>query len=143
MAIQNVSVAGTVDYALIKGGYDTTGAAMDGDAQIGAVKVGGDLVATSIVSGIRSTDPSFGLGDSVITTNNQTNILSKIASITVGGQIIGTIAAGDSFGIEAQAIGSIKTGGVSLALQPGAGNDDIFISQVTTHDVHIHEFGGT
>ncbi len=147
IAIKSVTVGGGTDFAQIMGGYDTTGASADGDAQLGAIKIGNDMIASSIVAGIESTtpfDPNFGAADKVIATNNTTAIHSAIASITVGGQIAGTVSpTTDSFGIEAQFIGAIKTGSVSFPLKAGAGNDDFHISQTTAHDVHVKEFAGT
>jgi hypothetical protein len=153
LAIKSLSVLGNVNYALIQGGYDTTGAAIDGDAQLGAIKVGGDLIASDVVSGVQSTDAYFGNFDKVIAAGNTTSIVSSIASLTVGGQIAGTVDPAvsgpaptksvDTFGIEAQLIGSIKTGTVTLPLKAGAGNDDLRLSQTTLHDVHVFELAGT
>ncbi|HYR59691.1 MAG TPA: hypothetical protein VEO95_13715, partial [Chthoniobacteraceae bacterium] len=106
VAIKSVAIGGGTDFAQIMGGYDTTGASADGDAQLGAIKIGSNMIASSIVSGIESTtpfDPNFGAADKVIATNNTAAIHSAIASITVGGQIVGTVSpTTDSFGIEAQ-----------------------------------------
>ena len=150
LAIKGVTIGGTVERALIQGGYDTDGLAANGDAQIGAIKVGGDLLATSIVAGIQSTDAFFGNFDKVIATGDTPAIISKIASLTVGGQIAGTVDPGppatksvDMFGLEAQFIGAIKTGAVNLPLKAGPFLDDFRLSQTTLRDVHIVELAAT
>ncbi len=144
IAIKSISSVGSADNALIQGGYDTLNNAVDPDAQLGRIKVGGNLTATSIVAGISSADANFGSADAVITPAgmmvNNSAIHSAIASIVVGGQFVGTVASSDKFGVEAQFIGSIKIGAVSLGLTKSASNDDITISQTTTRDVHILEF---
>jgi len=77
---------------------------------------------------------------------NTAGIISKFASLAVGGQIMGTVDPGppaaqsvDVFGIEAQFIGSIKIGSTKLPLTPGDVFDDIRLSQSTIRDVHVVE----
>jgi len=146
-AIKSVSITGSATYAEIEGGYDLDGNPFGGDAQIGVVTIGGDLIASDIIAGVKSTGTDFGNPtDTLIDRpgNAATDgILATISSIVVGGQIEGTTATGDMFGIEAQLIGSIKTGGVSLPLTKGPGNDDFYLSQTTGHDVHVRELPGT
>jgi len=149
LAIKGISISGTVERALIQGGYSTDGVAGNGDAQIGAIKIGGDLIATSIVAGVVSTDAFFGNFDRVITAGNTAGIVSKIVSLTVGGQIMGTVDPGpptlqsvDVFGIEAQFIGSITTGSTKLKFNAGNGNDDFRLSRTTIRDVHVVELPG-
>jgi hypothetical protein len=149
-AIKSVSVAGSATYAMIEGGYDLGGNPAGGDAQIGKVSIGGDLIASDIIAGVKSTTAEFGAStDTLIDKPGGSpgaagdGILASIASIVVAGQIEGTVATGDTFAIEAQLIGSIITGGLKLPLTPGPGNDDLFISQTTGHDVHIRELPGT
>lgn len=54
---------------------------------------------------------------------------SKIGSLIVGGLTDGTVAGGDSFGINAQEIGSVRIGGVNFPLDPGPADatDRLFI----------------
>jgi len=159
-AIAGVTVAGSSTYAIIEAGYGVNGATISGDAQIGPVTVGGDFIASDIIAGVKvqTAGTDFGTStDSLIATPIITpsvatdGIFSKIASITIGGQIEGTVATGDSFGIEAQKIGPITVGGLPLELKTtvvitnGLSQvlDDEYISQSTGHDVHIREFPGT
>jgi hypothetical protein len=146
-AIGSVSVAGSATYAMIEGGYDLAGNTFGGDAQIAKVAIGGDLIASDIIAGVKSTGTDFGNPTDTLIDRPGTaatdGILATIGSIVVGGQIEGTAATGDSFGIEAQLIGSIETGGVKLPMTKGPGNDDFYLSQTTGHDVHVRELPGT
>ena len=151
-AILSVSVGGSSNYAVIEGGYDLNGNPVSGDAQIGAVKIGGDMIASDIIAGVKVKTAGTDFGTSTDTTIDvpttppvlTDGILSMIKSIVVGGQIEGTVATGDSFGIEAQLIGPITTGGVKLQIEKTGTPllDDEYISQTTGHDVHIREFPG-
>jgi hypothetical protein len=148
-AIGSVFVGGTATYAQIEAGYDLNGNATDGDSQIGTVTIGGDLIASDIIAGVKSGNADAtifgGNTDSLIsrpTAVTTDGVLASIASIVVDGQIEGAGVMGDSFGIEAQLIGAIKTGGLSLALMKGPGNDGFFLSQTTNRDVHVREVGG-
>jgi hypothetical protein len=155
VAIGSLVVEGSATYAQILAGYDIgspSGPAIspkNGDAQIGSVKIGGDLIASDIIAGVKTAagDTNFGLAtDSAIglgTPAATDGIYSTIASIVVGGEIEGTNATVDMFGIEAQYIVSIKSGGLALPLTKGPGNDGFLISPQTARDVHVNEVGGT
>ncbi len=146
-AIGSVKVAGSSTYAIIEAGYDLNGNTFGGDAQIGAVSIGGDLIASDIIAGVKSASAQFGNSTDTLIDRPAAaatdGILASIASIVVGGQIEGTTATGDFFGIEAQVFGAIKIGGFALPLNKGPGNDNLLISQTTGHDVHIRELPGT
>jgi hypothetical protein len=64
-------------------------------------------------------------------------VVSRIAGVTIGGQAIGTLAAGDSFGIVAQAVGAVTVAGTVFATHPGVGNDQFTIAM--TGDVAVEE----
>jgi hypothetical protein len=88
-----------------------------GDAQIGRVVVGGDWVASNLAAGV---DLATGLA--IAGTNPDT--LSRIASVAIGGRLVGTAAAGDAFHITAQEVGRVTVGGAVLGpLAAGPGND--------------------
>ena len=149
-AVESVTVTGSSTYAVIEAGYGVGGATTSGDAQIGTVKVGGDLIATDIIAGVKvqTAGSDFGMAsDSLIDVPSATvtkdGILSSIASIVVGGQIEGATG-GATFGIEAQSIGSISTGGIKIPLKSAAsgGNDFVItptISATTEHDVRVRD----
>src|SRR5439155_857241 len=50
LAIGHLTVGGRVEFANILAGYQTDMGSVNGDAQIGAVKVGGDWVASNLVA---------------------------------------------------------------------------------------------
>lgn len=122
LAIKSITVGGSVKNALILGGYDQLGVATNPDASIGAVAVGGNWIASSIASGVAATDPFFGNGDDVKITEGVADlIVSRIASIVIGGYAIGTPSvSGDHFGFVAQRIGSLKVGTLPYPLVPGS-----------------------
>ena len=147
LAVTSVSVKESATFMQIEAGYDLSGNAASGDAQMGAITIGGDLIASDIIAGVKSSKGYFGdPTDTMIAKPSgdlTDGILATIASITVGGQIEGTTATANTFGIEAQLIGSIKTGGVALPLTKGSGNDDFMLGATTGKDVHVREFAGT
>ena len=92
LAIGRIAIGGRVEFAIILAGYDTRLVPRNADAQIGAVTVGGDWIASTIVAGVvdggngfgNSLDAKIGLGTDTL------GIVSKIASITIGGLALGT-----------------------------------------------------
>ncbi len=140
LAIGKIAIAGNIENAQILAGYDITLAPKNADAQIGAVKTGADWVASDLVAGAtNSVFPNFGSGDFRIggagTTDNS-SIISKIASITIGGLVVGTpnsVSATDHFGFVAQQIGSFKATGFTVPLR----SDNFGVGG--TADVSIHE----
>jgi hypothetical protein len=143
LAIASISVRGRVESAIIEAGVNLTGGVgLNADAQIGAVTVGGDWVASSIAAGaFQGNDNFFGDADDVKFSgpgvNDNSGVLSKIASVTIGGQVVGTAAAGDHFGIVAESVGAVTVGGTRLLLHPGPHNDDLSIG--ITGDFAVRE----
>ena len=64
-------------------------------------------------------------------------VASKIASLTIGGQALGTFAGGDAFGVVAQLVGAVRVGGTSLVLAQGPENDNFFVG--ITGDFKVNE----
>ena len=125
--------------AQILGGYLQNFAGpvpFNGNASIGPVKVGGDWIASSISAGVRDGGaPGFGTpGDTIIA---GATLISRIASISIKGAVIGTAADGDHFGFTAQQIGSFKAGPFKAALT--AGTDAAIELSPHTGDVAIRE----
>jgi hypothetical protein len=159
-AIGTVSVGGSATYMQVLAGYGLTGNPASGDAQISTVKVGGDLIASDIIAGVKTQTSGADFGTSTDTmiaipsANSSAvppypgvtadGVIASIASIVVGGQIEGTTSSG-TFGIEAQLIRAITTGGEKLVLTQasGAGTSSFYISptiSVTSeHDVHVRD----
>jgi len=118
IAIKKLTIGGDCKYAQIlagQNGFVNTTV----DAAIGTVKIGRDMVATSIAAGIDQGNDYFGDGDDQLIGGNagSPNIVAKIARVTVGGQIFGTSAGPkDSYGIEGELIGQLSVGKKKLPL---------------------------
>ncbi len=146
VAIVRITILGSVEYGLIQAGYNTDGVGVDPDAKIGTVIVKGNWIASSMVAGIQSTNTYYGDSDSsdsvipnpLLPKDPLFTNPSRIASITIGGQVLGTLAGGDNFAFAAQKLGRISIGGRLLPLT--AGLDDYTISVATGSDVRVIEF---
>jgi hypothetical protein len=144
LAIGKITIGGNIENAQILAGYDATLTPKNADAQIGAVKAGADWVASDLIAGATNPAfPNFGLGDFGIdgagTTDNAT-IISRIASITIGGLVFGTptsVSATDHFGFVAQQIGSFKVAGSAIPLRSGPHDDNFPVGGAA--DVSLHE----
>ncbi len=110
--------AGSVLHSQILAGYALDGTALNPDAQIGSVKVAGAWSASNLVAGIENTAGNFGGGtDGKISGTDNAAIISRIASVTIGGAISGTSTSStDHFGFVAEEIASFKGAGSSVAL---------------------------
>ena len=143
VAIGNISIGGRVEDALILAGYGTTLAVSNADAQIGAVKVGGDWIASDLVAGAQNSDfptgalaPNFGNASDASIGGGIAGFISKIESITIGGQVFGTpasVSSTDNFGFVAQGIGAVNIGGFAITI---AGHNPQAVGE--TGDVNIH-----
>jgi hypothetical protein len=130
VAIKSLTVGGRVEYAQILAGYTagniTAPESANGDSQIGTVKVGGDWIASRLAAGTnRGADMIAGTDDDIFSGLGSASIMSKIASIVIGGSVFGThadLSTTDSFRFMAQKIGSFKVGGTAFKLTAGADN---------------------
>ena len=137
VAIGSITVGGSVEHTVVTTGRQTT----NGHSQIGAVKVGGDWIASSIAVGALTAAGNydltgFGNGDDALLAGGPVNIVSKIASIVIKGEVRGTAGGGDHFGFVAQEIGSLKVGALAYALKKGVKED---IALGSTGDFNLHE----
>jgi hypothetical protein len=146
IAIGKITVGGSVRNALIAAGVDSDNVAVNPDAQMGAVAVSHDWVASNLVAGIAAgADKKYGTVDDTVASAgavyvNRFGIVSKIASIAVGGQVIGTESPGDSFGFLATSIGSLKVSGLALKIRPASTSPaDLPLSPSTNSDVLLKE----
>jgi hypothetical protein len=124
-AIKRISIGGRVENAWIFGGVDLfTGQGINGNASIGTVTVGGDWIASSMGSGVTTTDGVIGDGDDAVVPGfGGDAIVAKIASITIKGQVVGRVDSNETFGFFAEQIGSFKYNGIKVPLKAGPNND--------------------
>jgi hypothetical protein len=122
VAIGSLAVSGRVEYARVLAGY-LDDVAWNADAQIGPVAVRGDWVASSIAAGARPGDNNY-FGDvddmkaSGLYVKDTPGITSRIASLTINGQVVGTFTPVDHYGIVAENVVAVTVGGTPLPLRP-------------------------
>jgi hypothetical protein len=131
MAIGSVRVLGNVEYGFIRAGFDLNGYAMNADAQIGTVTVGGDWIASNLVAGANpGGDGWYGNSDDYKMKGvavDQPTRSSRIASLTIAGEALGTPDGVRHFGVVAQSVGAVKIGGTPLVLHAGDTNDNLLV----------------
>ena len=142
VAIGSLRVLGRVEFGQILAGYVTGNIAVNADAQIGTVTIGGDWIASSIAAGaLTGANGFFGDGDdakmSGMGIKDDSLVLSKINSLTIGGQVMGTVGGTDHFGAVAEIVGAVKIGGTQIPLSAGKSNDDFFVG--FTVDMKVNE----
>lgn len=144
LAIKSIKIGGSIYRSQILGGYDSIQISpmSNGDAQIGAVTVGGDWVATDLVSGVQLTGTFYGDGDDLALTSNP-GLFSRIASVTIKGTLLGTDTTinnnADHFGFEAQEIGAFSVGGQKIKLTAKVQDAAVTFSPITVNDVTLIE----
>ena len=139
VAIGSLRVLGRIEWAQILAGVDTGGGDKNADAQIGTVSVGGDWVASSIAAGavnLGADDAVGGVGPNADNVNfgdahdakmsgvpKDTGVSSKITSLTIGGQVLGTTAGvgTDFYGIVAEVVGTREGGRHGYSRPPRSG----------------------
>jgi hypothetical protein len=146
-AIASLTVKGNVRFAQILAGFDPGKNPINADAAIGAVNVGRNWVASSLVAGainFGADDLPGGVGDNVnfgdvhdkLQTVGDTSLIARIASINIKGTVSGSLAPGDDhFGFVAQQIDKLTISGRTVSL--GEGKDDLLLP--FTNDVRVHE----
>lgn len=143
LAFGSIVVNGRVEHGLIQAGYNlsqyettTFIGQYNADANIGSVAIGGDWIASSLVAGADAgPDGVFGTKDDAkFSVNNvelaidRVNAFSGIASVTIGGQVVGTELGGDHFGIVAESVGVLSIGANVIPLLAGMHNDNILLT---------------
>jgi hypothetical protein len=142
IALASLTVKGRVELTHILAGYDTGLNPVNGNAQITSLTVSGDWIASSAVAGAQNPftlNTNFGLNDSLIPPVIP-NALSRIASISIAGQLLGTpdiLFISDHFGFVARQILSLKIAGNHIPLNPLPDTDNFNLS--LTNDFTIHE----
>jgi hypothetical protein len=126
-----------VRFATILAGYDFEGAPANADASIGTVTVGKGWMASSIVAGaVDMGEPGFGIGDN-LQTGGDNALIARIASITIKGNVTGSLTSEDHFGFVAQQIDKLQVAGTHVVLRPGPSNDNLPFPSVV--DVRLLE----
>jgi hypothetical protein len=133
IAIGDLNVKGKAEYLDVLGGYFTgatltspLGKLVNADAIIRSVTVGGDILATNIISGIApGADGRFGTPDDVIGSGtgvtNNASLLAIIAKVTLKGSVGQTT---DAYGIVAQLVTKVIVGTETVpGLSKGESND--------------------
>jgi len=139
IAIKSVNVKGSATGLNILAGYNFI-TPTHADVQIGAVTIGGDWSRGSIVAGVADGGNGFGNSLDVAIAGGDAALPSRIASIVVKGQAIGTPTdPGDFFGFVAEQIVSVKIGGATLPLTAGPNNDLAGIPVGINIDFRIRE----
>lgn len=122
VAIGGVTVTGNVLNAQILAGYTATLAAANADASIGAIVVGKNWTASSIVAGVADAPVNgFGQNDALIS-GGLPDVIATIASVRIKGTAIGSTAVGDHFGITAERVSKLKIGTAASVLDRTANN---------------------
>jgi hypothetical protein len=142
LALTSLTILGRVEHALVQAGVNIFGLGKNADAQIGAVTVGGNWIASSVVAGASSgVDHLFGNADDAVIdgvgVTDTAGIKSRIASVAIGGAALGTVGGADHFGIVAQQVSAVKIGGTPLVLSVASGSDDLFVG--ITGDFNVNE----
>jgi hypothetical protein len=132
--VKSIAVGGSVEFASILLGYSKDGLGQNADAQIGAVTVGRDWIASSLLVGVNPADGFIGDANDVKLAGNfgagvvkdSPGVISKIASVVIRGGVFGTSSAvslSDRFGFVAEQVGSFSVNGLALPLTAGASNN--------------------
>lgn len=142
LAIDNLTLKGRVEFAQLLAGFDGNGIVANADAQIGSVNVGGDWIASSIAAGaVPGGDGFFGTGDDTKMAGGGVKdvpgLASKINSLSISGNVLGTLGGTDNFGVVAENVVAVKVGGTAIPLTPGTSNDDVLVG--LTGDFKVNE----
>ena len=137
VAVGKLTIAERAERMSVLAGYASNILPLNGNAQIGPISIGGDLVASHLIAGVRVVSgfgDVFGGPDDFII-GNLPNSIARIASIVIGGVVLGSPASAGRFGIESHTIGSLTINGFAvpivtpLSLSPLTG-DDVTVREV-------------
>jgi hypothetical protein len=101
--------------------------------------VNGDWTASVLAAGVDAgTDGLFGTtDDQLIEAPNRAAIISKIASVVIGGMVEGTADSNDYFGFVAERIGSFSSAAGALSGLTASGREEFSLG--THDDVKVRE----
>jgi hypothetical protein len=136
LALKSLTVNGDLSGSRIFGGSSIFGG--NADVAIGKVVVKGDWMASSLTAGVvASNDGQLGTADDVLYTGGNAAILSRIASVVIKGQALGTVDPGGHFAITAEKVGNVVIGKTKLSLDPAA--KDKYVAVGSTGDFVVNE----
>ncbi|MHA3772274.1 DUF4394 domain-containing protein [Verrucomicrobiota bacterium sgz303538] len=116
LAIGTLNIGGSVYHGNILAGGELVSSMSNPNAALGKITIGGDLIASNIVAGFKpGAQNFFGLGDTLAGPDSIPTIFADIASIVVKGQVNGTSADGDHYGIVAEHVLSFVNVGRKIA----------------------------
>ncbi|HZI99658.1 MAG TPA: hypothetical protein VFD22_03270, partial [Gemmatimonadaceae bacterium] len=123
LAIAGIHIGGSVRGAEILAGYDISALPVNPDVRIGKVRVRGDWIGSSMVTGADAgEDGLFGTADdSLIAESN--SIVARIASILIRGVAAATDSEFDHYGIVGEQITSLTVNALKVPLKPGASDE--------------------
>lgn len=154
VAMGKVVIGGRVSHANILAGYDLTddidSADANPNAQIVAVAVGGDWIASNLLSGVALSPTLANGSDTLASGVDNPDIDATIGAIVIKGTVAGSATAGDRYGFLAQLITTFQMGaGASgkLLLNTNGGNDNSPIDPKynlgSTGDTRLYELALT
>ncbi|MDB5540616.1 MAG: Ca2+-binding protein toxin-related [Devosia sp.] len=130
-----LTVGANFEHSRVLAGFSAFGG--NPHVQIGTIRIGGNWVASTVVAGISAdADGFYGTADDSVLPGGGT-VASRIASIVIKGQALGTFAPGGHFAITAQQIGAVTIGQTRLPLQKLA--KDHFLALGSTGDFFLNE----
>lgn len=133
--LTQLTVGANFEHSRVLAGFSAFGG--NPNVQIGNIRIGGNWVASTVDAGISAdADGFYGTADDSVLTGLVT-VGSRIASIVIKGQALGTFAPGGHFAITAQQIGAVTIGQTRLPLQKPA--KDHFLALGSTGDLFLNE----
>ncbi|MDB6149419.1 MAG: hypothetical protein JWQ44_867 [Chthoniobacter sp.] len=124
LAIRSVTVGGRVELAMVLAGFtpDEAGSAgTNGNASVGSVRVAGDWIGSSVSAGVRdAAGDGFANVDDYVISDSTDAIVARIASIAIGGAVIGSSNPAVFSGFTAQQVGLLKIGAYLAPLTTGS-----------------------
>lgn len=138
LAVKSIAIGGNVVFGEIFIGGSTRDFVTHLSVQAQSITIGGDFIASNIVNGFEpGADGFYGTADDKPDDLDGNNLIkATIASIIIKGRATGTSSSGDSYGIQAEKIGSVTIGGRKVALDP-LGNDNVLVGAFA--DLRIRE----
>ena len=130
LGVGTITVTGDMNDVFVLAGYDADNSPRTGNVSIGTVSIGGDFAGGGLLAGADAGVDKipFTEDDVLIKPDPFPNIISKITSVTVGGDFT-------PFAIEAERLKAISIAGTPVNLTPGKHNDDFLIGDTVIKEI--------